>query len=230
MRKAAAIAGLGTLRPSAAAALLALAAPAASAQPPALLTREAFVRLVVEYHPMARQAALRGEMGAAAVRGARGGFDPVASAAFSAKEFDEKEYYSLLQAGLRVPTWYGIDLLAGFERNSGDLLDPQRTTPAEGQVAAGLRASLGQGLLIDERRAALRRAQAYQRGTEGERRMLLNALLLQALSDHVDWVAAHMALRVSDEAVELALIRLNAVRDNWRGGDRPAIDTLEAYI
>ncbi len=210
--------------------MLALMSAAASAQVPASLTRDAFVRLVLEHHPMARQAALRNEMGDAAVRGARGGFDPVATASYDAKDFDEKNYFTLLQAGLKVPTWYGIDLLAGFEQNDGAFLDPQGTVPADGLLKAGLKASLGQGLFIDERRAALRRAQAYQRATEGERRMLLNALLLQALSDHTDWVAAHEALRVSDEAVELALIRLNAVRDNWRGGDRPAIDTLEAYI
>lgn len=217
-------------RSAAIAALCACAAlSSAFAQAPAL-TRAAFTRMVLEHHPMARQAALRNDMGDAAVRGARGGFDPVASAAYSAKEFDDKNYYTLLQAGLKVPTWYGIDLLAGFEQNEGAFLDPQRTTPLDGQLAAGLKASLGQGLFIDERRAALRRAQAYQRATEGERRMLLNALLLQALYDHTDWVAAHAALRVSDEAVELALIRLNAVRDSWRGGDRPAIDTLEAYL
>jgi outer membrane protein TolC len=202
----------------------------ATAQVPATLTREAFMRLVLEHHPMARQAALRNEMGDAAVRSARGGFDPVASASYDAKDFDEKNYYSLVQAGLKLPTWYGIDLLAGVEQGDGEFLNPQFTTPDDGLLKAGLKASLGQGLFIDERRAALRKAQAYQRATEGERRMLLNALLLQALSDHTDWVAAHAALRVSDDAVALAQIRLDAVRGSWRGGDRPAIDTLEAFL
>ena len=207
-----------------------LACALAIAQVPATLTREAFVRLVLEHHPMARQAALRNEMGEAAVRSARGGFDPVASASYDAKDFDEKNYYSLVQAGLKLPTWYGIDLLAGVEQGEGEFLNPQLTTPSDGLLKAGVKASLGQGLFIDERRAALRKAQAYQRATEGERRMLLNALLLQALSDHTDWVAAHAALRVSDDAVSLAQIRLDAVRGSWRGGDRPAIDTLEAYL
>lgn len=200
------------------------------AQVPPVLNRDAFVRIVLDSHPMARQAALRNEMGDAAVRGARGGFDPIAAASYNTKDFDETNYYALLQAGLKVPTWYGIDLLAGYEQNEGVFLDPQRSTPASGQFGAGIKASLGQGLIIDERRAALRRAQAYQRATEGERRMLMNALLLQALSDHTDWVAAHAALRVSDEAVDLAFARLIAVRESWRGGDRPAIDTLEAYL
>jgi outer membrane protein TolC len=218
-----------SLRASSLAAGLLIAAFVA-AQVPAALTRDAFVRIVLENHPMARQAALRNDMGEAAVRGARGGFDPMATASYSAKEFDDKDYYTLLQAGLKVPTWYGIDVLAGYEQGDGDFLNPQSATPTDGLVSAGVKASLGQGLFIDERRAALRRAQAYQRATEGERRMLLNALLLNALNDHADWVAAHAALRVSDEAVDLARIRLEAVRGSWRGGDRPAIDTLEAYL
>lgn len=200
------------------------------AQTPATLTREAFVRLVTENHPMARQAALRTGMGDAAVRSARGGFDPVATAAYRSKEFEDKEYYTLLEAGLKVPTWYGIDLLAGFEDGDGTFLNPEQRTPDDGLVRAGVKASIGQGLFIDQRRAALRRAQAYQRATEGERRQLLNGLLLQALGDHTDWVAAHRALEVSEAAVRLAEVRLDAVRGSWRGGDRPAIDTLEAFL
>ena len=90
--------------------------------------------------------------------------------------------------------------------------------------------SLGQGLLIDQRRATLRKSQAYLRGTQAEQEQLLNDLLLQALSDHTDWVAAYRAERIAGEALELAQLRFNAVRGSWQGGDRPAIDTLEAFL
>lgn len=201
-----------------------------NAQIPAVLTRADFVRLVTTNHPMARMAALRPEMGEATVRSARGGFDPLATAAYDEKTYDGKEYFRLLDAGLKVPTWYGIDLLAGYQDNEGDLLNPQATTPEDGLLKAGVQVPLGQGLFIDQRRATLRRAQAFQRAAEGERQQMLNALLLQALSDHTDWVAAYRALQVSDTAVALAQVRLDAVRGSWRGGDRPAIDTLEAYL
>lgn len=202
----------------------------AIAQVPPVLTREAFVRIVLDNHPMARQAALRPELGAASVRSARGGFDPLATANYDEKRFDEKNYFQLFDAGLKLPTWYGIDLFAGFQENTGDFLDPQNNTPNDGLLKVGGSISLGQGLFIDQRRATLRQAQAYQRATEAERTLLLNDLLLQALNDHTDWVAAYRALQVSDTAVALASIRLEAVRGSWRGGDRPAIDTLEAYI
>lgn len=202
----------------------------AQAQVPPVLTREAFVRIVLSGHPMARQAALRPALGAAAVRSARGGFDPVAMASYDEKSFDEKNYFTLLDAGLKVPTWYGVELFAGFQENTGDQLNPQALTPADGLLKMGGQLSLGQGLFIDQRRATLRRAEAYLRATQAEQEQMLNDLLLQALNDHTDWVAAYQALEVSNSAVDLARDRLEVVRGSWRGGDRPAIDTLEAYL
>lgn len=201
-----------------------------TAQVPAVLSREAFVRIVLDNHPLARQAALRTGMGEATLRSARGGFDPLATANYEEKRFDDKNYFTLLDAGLKVPTWYGVDLLAGFQDNSGEQLNPQAFTPVDGLVKAGVQVPLGQGLFIDQRRATFCKAQAYQRATEAERQQLLNTLLLQALNDHTDWVAAYQALQVTTEAVDLANDRLNNVRGNWQGGDRPAIDTLEALL
>lgn len=202
----------------------------ASAQLPPVLTRDAFVRIVLDNHPMARQAALRPELGEATVRSARGGFDPLATAGYDEKWFDDKNYFQLFDAGLKVPTWYGVELFAGYQENGGDLLDPQATTPDAGLLKVGGQVSLGQGLFIDQRRATLRRAEAYLRATRAEQEQLLNDLLLQALNDHTDWVAAHRAAQVADEAVELATVRFDAIRGSWRGGDRPAIDTLEAFL
>ena len=200
------------------------------AQLPPVLTRDAFVRMVLENHPMARQAALRPELGEATLRSARGGFDPVAAASYDEKRFDDKNYFQLFDAGLRVPTWYGVELFAGFQENSGDLLDPQAITPNDGLLKVGGQISLGQGLFIDQRRAALRKSQAYLRTTQAEQEQMLNDLLLQALNDHTDWVATYLALEVANSAVALASVRFDAVRGSWRGGDRPAIDTLEAFV
>jgi len=200
------------------------------AQVPPVLTRDALVRIVLENHPLARQADLRPGSGEATVRSSRGGFDPVARVQFESKRFDEKAYFDLFDAGLKVPTWYGVEVLAGVQENSGDFLDPQATTPDEGLLKAGVRVPLGQGLFIDQRRAALRKSQAFLRSTEAEREQMLNDVLLQALHDHTDWVAAYRTLGIAREAVRLATVRAEAVRGSWRGGDRPAIDTVEALL
>jgi outer membrane protein TolC len=196
----------------------------------ARLPRDLFIRMVLDHHPMARQAALRPELAEATVRSARGGFDPVATANYNAKEFKGTDYYDMLDVGLKVPTWFGVDLIGGLENNGGALLDPQATTPDDGLMKAGVEVPLGQGLLIDQRRATLRRAQAFQRALEGERQQMLNQLLLGALNDHTDWVAAFEALRVNEDALRAADVRFQAVKGSWIGGDRPAIDTLEAFL
>lgn len=210
--------------------LMAWSCSGALGQVPPVLSRATFVRMVLENHPMARQAALRPALGEATVRGARGAFDPVAVANYDEKQYDDRSYFELFSAGLKVPTWYGVELFAGYEQNDGDLLNPESSTPGDGLLKVGGQVSLGQGLLIDQRRATLRKSQAYLRGTRAEQEQMLNDLLLQALSDHTDWVAAYRAERIANEALELAQLRFNAVRGSWQGGDRPAIDTLEAYL
>ncbi|HQZ43507.1 MAG TPA: TolC family protein [Flavobacteriales bacterium] len=206
---------------------------ASHAQTPAdggTLTRETFVKLVLKNHPIARQATLRTGLGEATVRSARGGFDPMATASYAEKRFDGFEYFEIMDAGLKVPTWFGVDLVGGFQNTDGFYLNPQGTTPDNGLIKAGVEVPIGQGLFMDQRRATLRKAQAYQRGTEGERQEMLNQLLLTALGDHTDWVATYEQLRISDTAVVLASRRFDQVRGSFRGGDRPAIDTLEAYL
>ncbi|MBL7985945.1 MAG: TolC family protein, partial [Flavobacteriales bacterium] len=195
-----------------------------------MLSREALVQLVLRNHPMARQAGLRTAFGEASVQSARGGFDPMAIAGYKEKRFDDKDYFTLLDAGLKVPTWFGVELLGGFQQNSGIYLDPSGTTPDDGLIKAGVSVPIGQGLFIDQRRATLRKAQAYERATEGERQQMLNQLLLSALNDHTDWVMAFEQMRISDTAVVLARERFQQVRGSFVGGDRPGIDTLEAWL
>lgn len=154
----------------------------------------------------------------------------MATAAYDEKQFDDKNYFQLFDAGLKVPTWYGVELFAGYQENGGDFLNPQNSTPDDGLLKVGGQLSLGQGLFIDQRRATLRKSQAYLRATQAEQEQMLNDLLLQALHDHTDWVAAYRALEVAITAVQLTELRFDAVRGSWRGGDRPAIDTLEAFL
>lgn len=195
-----------------------------------VLTRKALLQLVADNHPAARQAQLRNAMGDAVLRSARGAFDPIAMAGYNEKSFDGTDYYELLDVGLRVPTWFGAEFYGGYSESAGDLLNPQNRVPIEGQLVVGARLQLGQGLLIDRRRAELRKAQAYQDMAEAERQRLINQVFLAALSDHVDWVASYQELQVARAAVQQAEVRFDAVRGNFSGGDVPAIDTLEALL
>jgi outer membrane protein TolC len=195
-----------------------------------VLTQDILLRLVLENHPAVRQAMLRSEMGEAAERSARGGFDPMAVARYREKRFEEVDYFNILDVGLRVPTWYGVELFGGYEDTRGLYLDPQNRTPGDGLVKAGAHLQLGQGLFIDRRRAELQRALALRDMVEAERIGMLNDILFEVLNDHMEWVAAWRRVNVATIAVGRADIRMQAVRGSFIGGDRPAIDTLEALL
>lgn len=184
--------------------------------------------LVGENHPVARQAALQPERARQEVRLARGLLDPTAESKFYRKEFGGKDYWNLWDNTLRVPTWYGPDVKLGYERNVGPRVSEQVATPGDGLTYVGLSLPLAQGLLIDERRAAVRQAQALQGLAEAERRAALNKLLLSATKDYWNWTLSYQRLALLQANLQLADIRYNAVRERVRQGDLAAIDSVEA--
>ncbi|MBL0101684.1 MAG: hypothetical protein IPP49_17985 [Saprospiraceae bacterium] len=105
-----------------------------------------------------QQARLQPEFAAAEWLKAKGGFDPSLSGNVSQKYYDGKDYYSLFSGELKIPTAIGADVKTGFEQNRGSFLGPENATPTGGLYYAGISMPLGQGLIIDERRAALRSA------------------------------------------------------------------------
>jgi hypothetical protein len=48
------------------------------------------------------------------------------------KQFKDTEYYSILNSSFKIPTWYGIEIKAGFEQNEGYYLNPENTVPNAG--------------------------------------------------------------------------------------------------
>jgi outer membrane protein TolC len=195
-----------------------------------IFTYERFLEQVLQQHPLALQADLQPEMGQAAVRKARGKFDPEALLNLASKYDNGSLYYRQSKGGLKIPTWFGAELLAAYEQNEGQYLNPENTVTGRGLYYAGVSVPLGRGLFLDERRAALRQAQLYEEGTAAERQLLLNDLLYSAGTAYWSWFKAYHALSVYDTAVALARQRLDAVRQAAELGDRPSIDTLEAAI
>ncbi len=210
--------------------LLQVTCTAAQADTAQVFTRKALLQLITDNHPAVKQAMLRNGMGDAALRSARGAFDPKAVASYTEKDFNEQDYYSLLDAGLKVPTWFGVEVFGGFQSNQGVYVNDEDLTPDDGLLKAGVSVPVGQGLFIDKRRADLRKAEAYQDMAEAERIRLLNDVYYEALTDHLEWIAAYQRLGVARSAVAQAEVRLTGIRGSFRGGDRPAIDTLEALL
>lgn len=195
-----------------------------------MLSFEEFMSIVKNNHPVAKQAELRLDMADATIREARGAFDPKAQADIAQKYFDGKNYYDLQTAGLKVPTWLGVEVFGGYMDNDGDFLNPQNSTPNNGLWNLGVSVPIGQGLFIDQRRATLRQAQTFGEIAEQERIQIYNELLYKAGSSYWEWFLAYNQREVYREALTVAQQRLDAVKRAAELGDRPSIDTLEAGI
>lgn len=195
-----------------------------------VLTPEYFMNLVRLYHPVVKQANLKLDVGNANLLKARGGFDPKLGFGMNQKQFTGKEYFNLMNGTLSVPTFFGVEFKGGYDRNQGLYLNPENTVPAAGLTYAGLSVTLGQGLFIDERRAALKQAQIFKNSTQSERAIILNDLMYEAGKAYWDWFSAYHSLEVYKDAYQASTERLESVRQFALLGDRPFIDTLEAYI
>ena len=195
-----------------------------------VLNFDEYISRVKKHHPIAKQADLQILKGRANVINSQGGFDPKLFTDISQKYFDKKQYYSIINSGLKVPTWFGIELEAGYEQNHGFFLNPESNNPPAGLWRAGISVPIGRDLFIDERRAALKQAKIYQQSTEAERELLINELLYESGKAYWEWFRAYHTMKVFENALGITQERFNAVKQAALLGDKPSIDTLQASI
>lgn len=191
---------------------------------------EEYLGYVKQHHPLVKQAGLLLNQGEASLLAARGGFDPTVEVDYDRKKFKTTEYYDQLNATFKIPTWYGIELKANFEENTGDFLDPSLTVPNEGLYSAGVSFSLAQGLLINERMADVKKARFFREQTKAERDLLVTTILYDASRAYFDWVEATIEEEIFSSFLQNASIRLEAVKRNVEVGESAAIDITEARI
>ncbi len=194
----------------------------------AFLTPESFNQTLLRYHPMAKRADLKAQMGPAKVRKARGGFDPKFFSRWNTKEFEGSTYYRIQETGLSIPTWFGIDLKFYREQNRGVYLNDERTVPAEGLYGVGVEVPIGEGLFTDERRTALNKAKVRRDVQVNKRHQLLMKLLTKGFQDYWKWATLHQQEALIQKAAATARQRFRDIKRAFRGGERTAIDTIEA--
>ncbi len=195
-----------------------------------LLTYDQFIERVLKHHPMVFRARMKAEAGARGLQGAKGGFDPVVNGSAKQKYFDDKQYYSHLDGNLKVPTWFGLTAEAGYMQTDGIFLNPEARLPEDGLWYAGLNLELGNGLLIDQRRAELKKARIYEDMTLLEQRVMTNQLMNEATIAYWKWSKAYEILQVYTEALVAAESRLEAVKSYVEFGDLPEIYITEASM
>lgn len=195
-----------------------------------ILTYDQYIAIVKEHHPLVKNAELRALSGQYQLKYAKGGFDAKIFSDIDQKYFDDKRYYSLMNSGLKVPAWFGVEVKAGYEHNIGEFVNNENRLPQAGLWYAGISVPVGQGLLIDERRVELKKARLNEAMTQQEQVILLNELIFEAGKAYWKWFQAYNNLLVFQNGRDLAQDRFNAVLREAQSGNRPYIDTLEAGI
>lgn len=194
------------------------------------LTYDEYLGFVKKYHPLVKSANLEITKAQANLMMARGGFDPKIEVDFSQKKFKDKEYYSILNSSFKIPTWYGIELKAGFENNDGYYLNPQNTLPNQGLTSVGISVPLGQGLFINQRMADLRKAKLQVELSQSERKLQAILVLYDASLAYFNWIKNFNEVTLYENYKTNAQIRYQAIQTLIKEGDKPAIDSVESGI
>lgn len=194
------------------------------------LTYNEYLGYVKKYHPMVKSANLEVNSAQANLMMARGGFDPKIEVDFDKKQFKDSEYYSILNSSFKIPTWYGIEVKAGFDNSEGVYLNPQNTLPNQGLTSLGITVPLGQGLLINQRMADLRKAKIQIQLSQAERKLQAIEVLYNASVAYFNWKRNYSEVQLYSEYLKNAEIRFDGVASLIKNGDKPAIDSVEAGI
>lgn len=194
------------------------------------LTYNEYLGFVKKYHPMVKSANLEVTSAQANLMLARGGFDPKIQVDFDKKQFKDTEYYSLLNSSFKIPTWYGIEVKAGFDNSEGVYVNPQNTLPNQGLTSLGITVPLGQGLLINQRMADLRKAKIQIRLSQAERKLQAIEVLYNASVAYFNWKRNYSEVQLYLDYLKNAETRFNGVASLIKNGDKPAIDSVEAGI
>ncbi len=181
-------------------------------------------------HPLWRAISLGPAIAQAEAQQTSGVWDPFLSASYMGKDFKNTLYYTLLYSDLKVPIWNGLDLKLSYERTFGFSLNPEDVTPAAGLIGAGLSVPLGQGLLIDYRRAAIQKARVYATASLYERQLAAATFLYEVAVDYWEWLAGYYKARAYAQQLNVAQARLDFVRTAFLQGEASRVDTLEAAV
>ena len=189
-----------------------------------------FLGYVKKYHPLVKSAQLEINMAQANLMMARGGFDPKIEADFDQKQFMGKEYYSVFNSSFKIPTWYGIEVKAGFDNSEGIFVNPENSLPNQGLTSLGITVPVGQGLFINQRMADLRKAKIQIRLSQAERKLQAIEVLYNASLAYFNWKRNHSEVQLYSNYLDNASLRYKGILSLIKNGDKPAIDSVEAGI
>lgn len=160
---------------------------------------------------------------------AKGGFDPLLKAAIqdTSLGYYKNTYYDLA-VEQPTPLW-GTKLITGYRKGTGNfpVYDTRFQTFDEGEARVGLELPILKGGLTDERRT---RIQTNEMGVQIARQSLDSKKLeikREVTKKYWDWVAAGKKLGVSEDLLNIALQRDQALVKRVQKGDAAQIDQTD---
>ena len=189
-----------------------------------------FLGYVKKYHPLVKQADLKLNEAQANLMQARGAFDPKIEVEYNEKQFKNSDYFSILNSSFKIPTWYGIELKAGFDNAEGIFVNPENTLPNSGLTSLGIAVPIGQGLFINQRMADIRKAKIARNLNTAERNLQAVDVIYAASVSYMSWKRSYNEVKLYENYLENAMIRYKGVSKLIEEGDKPAIDSVEAGI
>lgn len=195
-----------------------------------VLRFDEYLGYVKKFHPIVKQAELVIDESQAKLLKSRGAFDPKFEVDYDRKKFKGTEYFDRLNGMFKIPTWYGVELKATFEENSGDFLNPEGFVPDDGLYSAGVKVPVAQGLLINDRMASLKQAKLFREQAKADRNIFVNNILYEASLAYFKWLQAYNELKLFENFLTNAELRYRGIERGAEVGERADIDVVEARI
>ena len=195
-----------------------------------VLRFDEYLGYVKKFHPIVKQAELVIDESQAKLMKSRGAFDPKIDVDYDRKKFKGTEYFDKLNGTFKIPTWFGIELKANFEENSGDFLNPEAFVPEDGLYSAGVSVPIARGLLINDRMASLKQARLFRGQAKADRDIYVNNILFEASKVYFKWLRAYNELRLFENFLTNAELRYRGILRGVELGENAQIDATEARI
>lgn len=191
------------------------------------LSYENFIAWVNKNHPLIKNSISEKSIAQYNILKARASLDPNISGKIGEKKIDQNLYYNQKSIELNLPTWYGVDFNIGVNDLSGNKLNNEETKGVINNI--GINIPLTRNLIYNKRRATIQQAKILNEMTFSEQEMIKNQVLLDANIQYWDWVKNHEILLLTQQIYETNKNRYELIKKTFNLGERPAIDTIEAY-
>lgn len=189
-----------------------------------------FLKNIMINHPVVDLTNLNIDIENQRLLGLRSAFEPTLNSYYSLKNFDEKQYYSHFNSGMRIQSPIGIGITGGFIENNGVYLNPENNVPISGLVFAGIDVPLGAGLFTDQIRTRVKQQRNNITGAGLFQTLDLNDIMFDGGAAFWELYESVQLFNLTTEALNLAQQRYNFVKIQATIGEFPIIDTLEALL